>query len=295
MALFNRVVSVLVGSKHAEEALDITDLRVTFEVQKTCNCRTLNRASVEIYNLNPTQRAMIRNTGDSVIIQGGYDQDQGAQTIYTGGIVNVENVKQLPDVITRIESHDGMVDLSAARFCKSYKAGTGVKQVLQDVVSKIGLPSSMLGLDDVEDDVYDQGMCLDGQATEVLTKTSERLGVEWSVQNGELKVIKLGGVTTKTAYLLDVDHGMLGSPERVQNILRTGTGSKIQTGLSPIHVGIPGWSVRCLLLPSIEPGDSVTITSNEIPAGAKFRVEKVTHKGDTHADDWTTIIEVTNA
>ena len=50
---------------------------------------------------------------------------------------------------------------------------------------------------------------------------------------------------------------------------------------------VAGYQVTSLLQPLIEPGGYVQIKSKSIN-GEFFRVEEVTHVGDTHGNDWHT-------
>lgn len=50
---------------------------------------------------------------------------------------------------------------------------------------------------------------------------------------------------------------------------------------------VMGYKVKSLLQPTIEPGGYVQVKSKSIN-GEFFRVETLTHIGDTHAQDWHT-------
>jgi len=80
--------------------------------------------------------------------------------------------------------------------------------------------------------------------------------------------------------LLTPDTGLIGSPERSDDIEETQSGERKRLG----------WRVKSLLNPQIRPGDRLQIKSAEVDG--VFRAENVNHFGDTEGGDWYTEAEV---
>lgn len=287
--LFDRVVSVLVGDKGSERALNVEGLRVVFDVERYASDTARNTATIDIYNLNPTQRAMIKRSGDAVILRAGYAKDKGLMVVFVGEITLCTVTKPQPDVLLRLQCGDGVTALNQTRMSSSYGPGTGAKQILRDAISALpisfGAGANTAAMDQVEDEKFDNGYVADGLATKTISDMTDKLGLEWSVQDGKFQIVKRGGTEQKTAYVLTPQSGLIGSPERRLDILKKDDKGRTK----------PGWIVKSVLLPDIYPTCKISVECAEIAKGSYFRVEKVTHRGDTHGEDWTTTMEVTDA
>ncbi len=112
-----------------------------------------------------------------------------------------------------------------------------------------------------------------------MDKLSGKLNAEWSVQNNELQVTLLDTPTNDVAILISPDSGLLGAPER-----RTDQG----TPRSPSQKD--GWIIRSLLQPTIEPRSRIVVESETV--SGTFQVKELQHVGDTHSQDWTTIMAI---
>lgn len=283
MPLFDRVVSVLIGEDGAEEALNVTDLRVSFEVKKTAKPET-NSCKTSIWNLSPDQRNRISTTDGTMMLKAGHAQDVGLKVLYIGDIAFAEHKRQPPDIVTVLEGQDGFKAMSETRLALSYKEGTGAKQILKDVLGQFGLAARTTVkqlLSDTPDSEYTSGFSATGQGKDVLVKLTSKLSLEWSVQNHEIKLLREGGTDGSAAILISPTTGLIGSPQRRRQQTAGATGYN-------------GWSLKCLLQPQIEPGGTVEIESADIPAGSQFRVETITHRGDTHTNAWESQLEVTD-
>lgn len=286
MPLFDRQVSVLLGEKGRENALNVTDLKVTFNIKKT-STKENNSCVVTVWNLNPDQRGRVSTVDGFLVLKAGYSQNVGLEVLYIGDIAFVEHRRDPPNIVTYIECSDGMRTVRETRFNVSYKEGTGAKQILRDLIKAFPIAARKAQLNTavsrVPDTQFANGFAASGQATEVLTRITNSLALEWSIQNSELKVIELGKTDGTQAIRLAPGLGMIASPQRRRAKKKDGG-------------GFNGWEVRSLLQPNIEPGGQVLIESVDVLAGSQFRVDTVYHMGDTHGDEtWETKVEVSDA
>lgn len=286
MPLFDRIGSVLIGERGSETALNVIGLRISFDVTKTAD-KEANGAKVRIYNLNPDQRSAVETARDAyVIVKAGYAQETGAEVLYSGDISFATNRREAPDWVTEIESNDGQAAFSTSKVSLGFGEGTSAKQVIRAVLNEIPLAKRSAVVDNAiaqaVDKQFANGFSAVGNAFDALTRITEELSLEWSVQDREIKIVAAGGSDGSRAVVLAPGKGMIGSPQR-----RRSTDDK--------RAVFDGWLVRSLLQPKIEPAGLISIEAEAIEPGAAFRVEKVTHKGDTFGDDWYTEVEVTDA
>lgn len=270
------------------QGLSVEDLRITFEVTKTL-LRTPNTALVKIYNLNPDNEAKIKGEFDEVIVNAGYTGALGL--LFRGNIRHVFRHRETNDWILEIEAADGDKDFKHARTVISLAGGSTAQDLIEHVVQSF--ESTTLGHFIVPAAKRLRGAVFAGPTREVLDRLAATLGANWSVQNGQLDIVAADSTLPTEAIVINADTGMLGAPE----------------------IDDKGIKVKCLLNPKIIPNGKIWLDNNDIQLrvrkqreskpGAKkpstkkkhkelarldpdgvYKVYKVTHKGDTHGNDW---------
>jgi hypothetical protein len=277
MALFNRVISV--DFKDSSGSTFTTpDLRIKFDIQKTREASS-NTAKLQIYNLSEASRNRIRELDDSVIVRAGYTQDAGAKIIFTGDVTKINHEFQPPDVISLIECGDGIKNLREQRDSVSFGTGTKADIVLKDLATKMGLPLRPLpqGLTNE----YVTGFSHVGSTKDALNKITDRLDLEWSIQNGELQILKKREPVVGVPVQVNFTRGLLEQPERLRDIKANLIGDKPK----------PGYKIRMLLTPELIPGGRINLTEGTFPG--EFRIERVNHVGDNFDNDFYSEMEVT--
>jgi len=98
----------------------------------------------------------------------------------------------------------------------------------------------------------------------------------WSIQDGELQVLPIGGANTTPAILISVDTGMIGTPE---------------LGVPEADKKPPVLTISKLIDPGAlpAPGGVILVQAKNIEGA--FVVKKVTHVGDTGGGEWRSDIE----
>lgn len=297
--LFDRVAELIVGQSGSKGIL-IKDLRIAFSIEKTAT-ETLNNSTIDIYNLNPDSRALVETPNNAIILRAGYAQDLGPVTIFVGIVRRCLTVQEGPDNVTRLELDDGLIAYRDSKFSTSFAPGSSGKMVLANIASRFNLP--VRPLPDMPDKQYPNGFSFVGKTREAMKKACNYLGLEYSIQNQEIQILKKGGTVKRTAIVLSADSGMIGVPQleaktmsekaAAQRGISTNDAGVIKTrkestsGAIKDRLQVQGYKVESLLQPTIEPGGIVQVKSKGID-GEFFRVERVQHTGDTHADDWTT-------
>ena len=296
--LFNRVASLVVG-KEGGKGKELAGLRFSFSIQKG-STKTPNQCTVKVWNAAPDTRALIEVIGNVLILKTGYSEDIGATTIFTGNVTRTLTVREGPDWITELELQDGFVEFRDAKVSLSFGKGATVLQVVTAISKKFGLPVRPLPAD-VAKKQDPAGFAFVGRVRDAMDKACENGGLEWSIQNREIQIIKKGGVFKQKAYLLTPDTGLIGSPMQESKTMTEKAAAK--EGITANQPGVRkttkrdkdgevqevlqvlGYKVKTLLQPLIEPGGYVQVKSKGID-GEFFRIEELTHVGDTHGNEW---------
>lgn len=302
MALFNRKAQLIVGQS-GKQGLLIEDLRIEFKIEKTAS-ETLNSSTVRIYNLNADSRNLVETPNNAIILKAGYEQDIGAITIFVGIVRRSLTIRDGCDWITELELDDGLLAYRDSKASTSFAPGTKASDVLRFVAGKFGLPVRPLP-DSLSTKTYPNGFNFVGKVRESMGNVCKYMGLEWSIQNQEIQIIKKGGHVKRTAIVISTDTGMIGSPELEAKTMSEK--SAAANGITANSAGvikkksdkkgaddnepkekleIQGYKVSCLLQPTIEPGSVIKLQAEGVDNF--FKVEKVTHSGDTHGTDWKT-------
>lgn len=258
----------------------IRDLRVTFEIEKHLGSEP-NTCKAVVYNLAESSRALFQRKPLSIRLDAGYDGE--LQRLFTGDVRWCDSHVDGADWCTTIQVADGDRAHRFARVARSYEAGVTTEQAVKDTVKAMGLTldratSAKLGAQ------YVSGLTLHGNAAKNLTKLLKPRGLTWSVQDGRLQVLAAGDVRTDDPIEISQDTGMIGSPEY---------GPPIDAGTTPTgrerkgHAAVITFKV--LLYPNLTPGGRVHLRTRSI--NGVFKVNRVTHSGDTHGTDWYSEVE----
>lgn len=296
--LFNRICSLVIGAEGGK-GKELSGLRIAFSIQKGAT-KSPNQCTVKIWNAAPETRALIEVIGNVLILKAGYIEDIGAMTIFSGNVTRALTVREGPDWITELEIQDGFIEFRDTKVSVSFAAGATVQQAIQIISNKFGLPVRNLPAD-IANKQYTAGFAFVGRVRDAMDKACEHAGVEWSIQNREIQVIKKGGIFKQKAYLLSPDTGLIASPMQESKTMTEKaaasegitasqpgvrkTTEKDKDGNVQEMLQVLGYKVKTFLQPLLEPGGYIQIKSQGID-GQFFRIEELTHTGDTHGNEW---------
>jgi len=279
VSLFRRAARVTVYRSEvgsfgdpATNGLEITDLRVQFAITKGTGSDP-NTCEMVITNAAPDTRASLTKKPLHVRIDAGYDDD--LKHLFRGDLRYGASSFQPPEWFTKLQIADGDRAYRHAKSSRSYKRGTTVLTALKDVAATMGLalPANALVSADLKAQ-FASGEVIHGPSRDELTKLLAPYGYRWSIQDGKLVILKEAETRPDRALVVSQATGMIGSPE---------------FGVPDKSGKTPALTVKMLLYPAITPGGKIEIQSRTI--NGVFKVEKVTHTGDTHGDDWFTEVE----
>ena len=230
-----RQVQVVVGS--GGSGLLIDQLKIDFEIRKSIQ-PTPNTALIKIYNLSPNNENSISKEFTEVILNAGYQNN--VRIVFRGNIKHVFKYKEKTDYITEIEAADGDEDYRNAYLNLSLSAGTSRSHVITQAVGSFG--TTKQGFSDIDDYTHIRGVVLTGNTRTILDKLAKDAGANWSIQDGQLTIVKTTGVLPNTAIVVNSDTGMLDAPE----------------------VNDKGIGVKCLMNPQIACNGAIQLNNNDI-------------------------------
>jgi hypothetical protein len=296
--LFDRACSLVIG-KEGGKGRELSGLRIQFSIQKGAT-KSPNKCTVKVWNTSPETKASISVIGNVLILKAGYKEDIGAKTIFSGNVTRAITTREGPDWITELEIEDGFLEFRDTKATFSFEKGITTQQVIESISKSFGLPVRGIP-EDYAIKKYSSGFAFVGRVRDAMDKACEYSGLEWSIQNREIQIIKKGGIFKQKAYFLSPDTGLLGSPMQESKTMTEKAAAK--EGITKNQAGVRkttekdkdgntqellqvlGYKVDCLLQPLIEPGGYVQVKSKDID-GEFFRVEELTHTGDTHGSEW---------
>lgn len=282
--LYDRKARVVVNTQVIE------DLRIQFKVKRTLK-KEPSTCEVCITNLNEESRALLQQKHDKLILEAGY-KDTIAQ-LFSGDSRFVDQKREEADWVTKIQCGDGERAYQYRRISKSFAPGTRVSDVVAAVAQAMGL--TVTGLDKVQGltEQFTQGYTSYGKASQELDSLLRGRGLEWSIQSGQLQILSEGGTTQDRVILLTSkpdNTGLIGSPEHGNPEKDVPVSPDQFVVVGQKKQGPPILKVKALLQPGFYPGRKLQLKSES--EDGVFRIQTVTHTGDTHGDAWYSELEV---
>jgi len=272
--LFNRKVILLVG-KRGQTGRLITDLRMTFRIEKSLE-KNPNSSMVSVYNVNNDTRRIIEQEGAVCQLKAGYGETE-PPLLFTGDLTRATTKINGADFITEMEAMDGGEAYQTSEVDVSFSKGVESGQILSGVLDSMGLTKGTV-VDFKSALKYLSGFVFSGRSTDALDTILGKQNLTWSIQDNQLQILPRGKSTTEEAVILTPKTGLIGSPfiTKVLNsdLLKKKDGKEAESGLRFIS----------LLNPLLRPGRLVSIDARLVQG--LYRVEKVSHNGDTHGNNF---------
>lgn len=254
-----------------KESIEISNLRIKFSIRHTHD-KTPNKATISIYNLNPSHRNQIVNKQYSkVALSVGYGSPDNCRLLYSGQITKPKVLRQGLDYTTEIECDDGATDYRNAFMNVTLSAGCTHSDVLDQCLKTMtDVEPGVVGLDG--DVTLPRGRVCYGKTHRFLSQICNHHFSEYSIQNGRLIILKADYCQPGEAVVLSQETGMINSPRVTNN----------------------GLEVTCLLNPSIQVGGIIRIDSIVDDYDGDYKVTSMESTGDTHDNDWTNKLTAVN-
>lgn len=278
--LYNRRAEVVIAPIDGGDGLEVSGLRVVFQVMKTSTSEP-NTATVSVYNLAEASRGRIKAKDQAVVLRAGYVDL--VEQVCAGVIKRVEHRREGVNIVTTMELKDGGQDLLEPEFRRSYSGRTSKQRIINDILSTMPHTSrGSIAASGIGGSTSGK-MSFSTTSKLALDRCAKAWDFEWSIQDGAIQILDPTGTVepVELAVVIGPDSGLLGSPSK--------TGQEGRRSSGRVRKQQPGAKFQSLLFPSIRPGRYVLLKS-EFVAGA-FKVQSVNHAGDTHGTEWSSDVE----
>lgn len=255
--LFKRITRVSFGLT-GQPFTVVTGLFTQFDVEKTSE-KTPNKVRIQITNLNETSRSTLENKDVIVRLDAGY-QGQPDE-LFTGNITKGSSERAGNSWITTIEAGDGGNAFKNAQVNTTLGPGANTKQVIETLAAALGKGlGAIKGI--IDTDIFQNGITLTGDVEQRLDEVTDKLGLEWSIQDDKLQILPPDEPSEEIGILLTPDTGLIGSP--VTREEAKGGGKFLE--------------FNALLRAQIKPGVSLQIVSRDV--NGFFKIRKAHFAGD---------------
>jgi hypothetical protein len=288
--LFKRAARVVVDTIElvVDPTKPGTSLDLAFSIVRSLKPEP-NTAEIQIWNLNPDNRSALEDKGTlpgsvdtkgkppptpppgiSCTVEAGYEEQTAL--LFAGALRVAYTTREGPDLVTVLQSGDGEKQYQRSRVNLSIAKGTPNTSVLQQVTKALGIKEGNLSTATIAlasaPVLFPQGGVLSGSASQIMTRITQSLGFEWSIQEGALQLLQNAAPLVATAVLLTPDTGLVGTPSIDINGILT---------------------AQSLLIPDIFPGRLLVLETERL--SGNYRVEKCAYSGNTAGAEWYVDIE----
>lgn len=282
------------SSNKDTDAYVISDpLNIEFEVKKD-NSKEPNKGYVTVFNLaDETVSYLDANQRESIaiIFKAGYNGDN--RLVFSGTVEFVQDAWDGVDRKTKMILGDATLNLMNAKSARSYRKGTPVDTVLNDLISDLKLPKGRV-LPYGSGETLQHSMAFTGNTADNLGVLARNTNSTFSVQDGAVYWTKEGSRFSKALYEISEETGMHGSPtpqnpEPAKRRLAKASAKK-KASTKP-HVKTSGeikedagLVVETSLNGAILPESTIYLKS--IKYTGFYKVLYVKHKGKYQGGDW---------
>jgi hypothetical protein len=248
------------------EGIEIDALKVTFDIEKTIDNRP-NPGKIIIWNLSKeNQKRILSGDYHLVKFHAGYDT---LRLIYAGDIVQKRIRREGLDMVMELACGDGHTDYREASIAMTIAAGATDADIIQ--TAALTMTHTKTGtIDKMPSRALPRAKVLVGNTREVLSKIVKNADAHWSIQDGELMVLRPDHILAGDVILLSEETGMIGSPEDTDN----------------------GLALSCLLNPALRIGGLVRVESMIVSYNGDYKIAHIQHSGDSHGGSWISKLTV---
>lgn len=298
MRLFDRQVRVAIGEgggagfEIGAAGPNGIPLHVKFSFEKA-DVENPNTGKVTVWNLNQEHLAELEKKDCVVVVKAGYADS--ISEAFAGTVTRASTTREGADCMTEIELSSCMVELRDTCVSISYEEGTKTDVIYQEIAAQMGLPISGSAGAMKQSTILAGGFSFVGGAKNLLNRLTRMDGINWTIQEGVIQLLKPGEPISTNCYELNAGSGLIGVPKRVN--ISVGSGSS-KGGSETADAGGEsaqlGWEVTYLMNLAIGVNSYIHITSKAV--NGYFRVQKIAIDGDNYEGDWqcrATVLEVT--
>ncbi len=260
MRLYDRRWRLQIGELATE------DLDLSFKITRHF-APVPGTAEITVYNLNAEHRHALRPSASGWLrvfcqLDAGYNGSRSM--LFRGDTRRVLTRRAGVEWETTVTAGDGEHAIRKARVVAAFNRGTTLATVVRELAAQMGIGEGNLpSVIDALGATTRAGTVLHGQAAQELTRVCTQAGLEWSIQDGVLQLVRRGRGLERSAILLNPDTGLIDNVERA---------------------GYKRVKFKALLQPDLVPGRRVVLESST--ATGEYRIIGAEYTGDTRGEDW---------
>lgn len=275
--LYGRKYRLLVANNKGN-ALDVSDLRCTFNASKTVLMQP-NYSDISIYNLSAETEATLIKEGYRVVLEAGYEGSNYG-IIFDGDVI--QPIREKEDGTTykltlRALDGDRFMNYGFVNF--SFLRGLSSRAQVAQLAAKAKNPSDLGSIsEELEKTKLPRGKVMFGLARDYMKQIAQTHKASFYVENGKVNIIKADEVKAGQIIDLSPQSGLIGTPEQTEFSI------KVKALLNP--------QIHCNMLVHI---DNSYIRARKAEMGQMYRqldndgiyrVISCNYTGDTRGDDW---------
>jgi len=283
---------------------EVGQANIQFEVKKD-NSKEPNKGYITVYNLSEdTVNYLDANQRESlaVMLEAGFD---GQNTmLFSGTIEFVQDSWEGPTRKTKMILGDATTNLLTAKTSRSYRKGTSLNVILNDLISDLSLPNGRVVPFVAE--TTTQAMAFSGNAANNLNRLATNTGSTFSVQDGAVYWTKQGKRLKQSVFEISAETGMHDSPtpqnpEPAKRRLEKQKNKKTKTKKADADTRRTSAQIKedAGLVVTTELNGAIipesTIYLKSLKYTGFYKVVYLTHKGELEGSDWVTELGLSEA
>ena len=298
--LWLRKWRVVITDSKDQNALDVSNLRVVFDIKKARE--DANWATISIYNLTRETEEQIVLNGDRIIVEAGYhgplshswgigpngeyeedteEEPQQYGVIFDGKIVFPARHKEgNTDYVLTLVCVDGESQLFKNHVSFTLTRGATQKRIVEAVTAKA---ENLIPCDcttSINEVRLPRGKVCFGAPYKFLSDVARgNAGTYW-IENGELTMAKWSDEVQDVAKVITPATGLIGMPQQTQH------GVSWTMLLDPSAKIFGKYQLKDVFI--AEMAQRPNSTAQPLDEEFIYQITELTHKGDTFGNDWYT-------
>lgn len=270
---FRRKITCDIGN------IRISDLDMTFNIERNTNVQN-NSATFSIYNASDETISNILQPKNNIVLRAGYEDENNLGIIFSGIITGVVSKKDGLSTVIEISATDLGNDLNNVLLSKislSYKAGTQLSTVVNDVAGSINVP--IAGIANIAGIELKNGFSFVGSVNWAIKKIrkiaiTNNIGVYFDL--GEFVIYKIGQQDSRFGIVRVTEKsGLIGEISDITDDKEKEPKNRI--------------AFASLLNPKIRPNTVINVLTPK--KNGAYIVEKVVFSGGTLGNDFLVNVE----
>lgn len=281
--LYGRRYRVIVSSLDGQKALDVSQLRCTFECTKVIQMQP-QFSTITIYNLSAQTENTIISEGCRVVLEAGYEGEQYG-VVFDGNVVQaIRSKEEATTYILTLVAADSDMWMSYSLSAFSMVKGQNSRSALESCASRATIPTKLGSISSqLSESKLTRGKVFFGLTSDYIRQIASSENGTAYVENGEINIIKAEDIHDGEIIELSPETGLINIPVQSEY----------------------GVTIKALLNPRIKINsllhvDNSLVRNQQYEQGQPiysldhdgiYRVIKTKIIGDTRGNDWYTEVE----